>query len=258
VAVEADSDKTAALVHLAGAIAHELNNIFTAVAGNLSLITEQTQKGDHSDTIDEVVRTAQRGIALSERLQAFAGRQPLRRRNVDIERLLGDFRTELIGRLPKSITVKYSRIDGEFVSYVDERKLYECLNEIATNAVAAMNGHGVLSLELFSREAGAGERGLRSGAYLVIRMTDTGSGMQPEIAARALDPMFSTRSSGIHAGWGLSYCAGFCRQSGGLMKVHTRLNHGTSVEVILPAGSVTHAPLGSTRLQAVQKTGTRK
>jgi len=255
--VEADSDKTAALVHLAGAIAHELNNIFTAVAGNLSLISEDIQNATHSNTIGEVVRTAQRGIALSEKLQAFAGRQHLKRRNVDIERLVHDISIDLRARLPKSINVKFVRARGEYISYVDERKLRDCIEELGANAAVAMGDAGVLRLELFNREAGAGERGLRPGVYVAIRVTDTGPGMQPEIAARALDPMFSTRASSINAGWGLSNCAGFCRQSGGQMKIHTQPNRGTSVEIYLPAGAIPRSPVPA-RHQADHKIGIRK
>src|ERR1700742_4135655 len=86
-----DTEKMTALVELAGAVAHELNNIFTAVAGNLSLLDEDLAgDGESSARINDVIRTAQRGIVLSSKLQAFAGRQPLRRKRLDVSRLVGD------------------------------------------------------------------------------------------------------------------------------------------------------------------------
>lgn len=225
-----------ALVQLAGAIAHELNNIFTAVAGNLSLIEEDIDRGSsQAEMIGEVVRTARRGIALSEKLQAFAGRQPLKRRRIDLSATLRELAAELRAALPNEVRLECRFTEGPWPAFADERKLGDCIRELAANAVAAMDGAGVLQFDVFTRHFAPGEtRELRSGPYVGIRLTDTGRGMQPEVAARALDPMFSTRGTSIHVGWGLSNCSGFLRQSGGGLHVKSQPGRGTIVEAYLP------------------------
>src|SRR5579862_440252 len=134
-----------ALVHLAGEVSHELNNIFTAVTGNLSLLSENIEgQGLPAGMVEEIIRTAQRGIALSQKLQAFAGRQPLRRKPVDVNQVLAESVLDLRRRLPSSIHVTLLPAPQSCVSCVDEDKLYGTFKELAENAVAAMNGVGTL------------------------------------------------------------------------------------------------------------------
>jgi signal transduction histidine kinase len=235
-----DSEKTEALVQLAGAVAHELNNIFTAVAGNLSLLDEHTQKaGASKEVIGEVVRTAQRGIELSAKLQAFAGRQPLKRKRIDVNLVVGDLALALANRLPKTIELSVLAAPRICPSFADEEKLRDTICELASNAVSAMNGKGRLRIEVGPKSLKAGNSfNLRAGAYIVVIVTDTGPGMKPEIVARASDPLFSTKSSHFNAGWGLSKCAGYLRQSGGAMKIMSEPGQGTSIAILLPEDSV--------------------
>ena len=230
------SEKMEALVHLAGEVAHELNNIFTAVTGNLSLLSESMDpEGVPAGMIDEITRTAQRGIALSQKLQAFAGRQPLRRKSVDVNHVLTQSVLDLRRRLPSSIHVTLVPLSQSCISYVDEEKLYSTFKELAANAIAAMNGVGTLCFRADEELVSADNRlGLRPGSYVRIKVADTGRGMEPEVAARALEPLFSTKKSHIDAGWGLSNCAGFLRQSGGCMSLHSSSGSGTAVELYLP------------------------
>jgi signal transduction histidine kinase len=230
------SEKMEALVHLAGEVAHELNNIFTAVTGNLSLLSESMDpKGAPAGMIDEIARTAERGIALSQKLQAFAGRQPLRRKSVDVNHVLTQSVLDLRRHLPSSIDVMLVPLPQACISYVDEEKLYSTFQELAANAIAAMNGAGTLRFRAEEKTVPADNRsGLRPGRYVRIQVADTGRGMEPEVAARALEPLFSTKKSHIDAGWGLSNCAGFLRQSGGGMFLHSATGSGTAVELYLP------------------------
>jgi signal transduction histidine kinase len=229
-------EKMAALVHLAGAVAHELNNIFTAVTGNLSLLDEHIERGSApSEMIGEAIRTAQRGIALSAKLQAFAGRQPLRRKQIDVNRILRGIACDLRNDLPKTVELIFLPASSDCQSFADEDKLRHTILELGANAVAAMNGAGKIYLQSENRHVTGNEGlALRPGDYIIIRVCDTGSGMTSEVAARAIDPMFSTKASHIDAGWGLSNCAGFMRQSGGTMKIFSELGHGTAVDLYLP------------------------
>jgi signal transduction histidine kinase len=231
-----DSDKTQALIQLAGAVAHELNNIFTAVAGNLSLLDEHVEHGSApKEMIGEVVRTAQRGIELSAKLQAFAGRQPLKRKLLDVNRVMFEVALDLRNDLREAVSVEFIPASRACPSFADEDKLRDTVVELAANAVAAMSGSGRLCIAVDARTLPTKNGfNLRSGAYIVVTVTDTGPGMKPEIAARALDPMFSTKASHFNAGWGLSNCAGFLRQSGGGMKIGSEPGRGTSIEIVLP------------------------
>ena len=131
-------EKMAALVHLAGAVAHELNNIFTAVTGNLSLLDEHIERGSApSEMIGEAIRTAQRGIALSAKLQAFAGRQPLRRKQIDVNRILRGIACDLRNDLPKTVELIFLPASSDCQSFADEDKLRHTILELGANAVAA-------------------------------------------------------------------------------------------------------------------------
>ena len=235
----ADSEKMSALVELAGAVAHELNNIFTAVTGNLSLLDEEAGVGSETGArIDEVIRTAQRGIVLSSKLQAFAGRQPLRRKRTDLGRLTARVMHRMLADLPKSIHARIEPCREPLFSFVDEDKLGAAIEEIVRNAIAAMPDGGRLVVEWRRHEATAtpqaSQPSLRPGRYALIAIGDTGRGMAPEVAARAVDPLFTTKPAGINAGWGLSNCAGLARQSGGYMTLASRAGMGTRVEFYLP------------------------
>jgi len=224
------SEKTAALMQLAGVVAHELNNIFTAVAGNLSLIDHAaTEKEEMVATIRDVVRAAQRGIDLTAKLQAFAGRQPLKRKRVDVNHAVastirGIERDEL-----RAIDVRIRLVKSICAVFVDEEKFCDTIVELARNAKAAMPDGGTLDVETRI------ERGTNhSGFVALVRVCDTGRGMPEDVAARALDPLFTTKKQGINTGWGLSRCAGFIRQCGGRMSISSRVGLGTEVEIRLP------------------------
>lgn len=232
----ADTDKMTALVELAGAVAHELNNIFTAVTGNLSLLDEDLQ-GEPSYRINEVIRTAQRGINLSSKLQAFAGRQPLRRAQVNVNRLVGIIARNLSMDLLRGVNLRVLLCNEPCISFVDEDKLGSCCSEILHNAIAAMPKGGQITVE--TRLIGADKPAMaspvsRPGDYVLIAISDTGKGMSPEVAARAVDPLFTTKEPGINSGWGLSNCAGFIRQSGGYITLASKVGLGTRVEIYLP------------------------
>jgi signal transduction histidine kinase len=234
-----DSEKMMALVELAGSVAHELNNIFTAVTGNLSLLDEDLGDGDTSARIGEVIRTAERGMLLSSKLQAFAGRQPLKRKRVDVNRLVGLLVQDLPPNLLNAVHLRVSLARGELPSFIDEDKLRASVQEVLRNALAAMpkTGGQIIVETRLCDTASQTEKDallLRPGRYVLVAVSDTGKGMSDEVAKRAVDPLFTTKTPGINAGWGLSNCAGFVRQSGGYMTLASRVGLGTRVEFYLP------------------------
>lgn len=224
----------AALVQLAGGVAHELNNIFTAVTGNLSLLDEGGVADEQSaEMIRDVVRSAQRGIELSAKLQAFAGHQPLRRANVDINDVILSTLGPLRLRSLSAIDVRFHLSDDDCIAFLDKDRLRDSIAEIARNARAAMPTGGRLLVETTIHDIAITPATVRR-TFLRLSVTDTGRGMPPDVASRALDPLFTTKKQGINAGWGLSNCAGFIRQSGGQMTLSSQLGQGTRVEILLP------------------------
>ena len=230
-----DAEKTEALVQLAGTMAHELNNIFTAVTGNLSLL-EGAFDGDdgNAQVVSDVIRTAKRGIELSSRLQAFAGRQAFRRCKIDLNRAIAEVSIELKRSLLRSVDVELELLPGECIVVADGDRLRAVLAELASNAAAAMGHRGWLTMATSLAENTGQLPGLAPGRYGRILMRDCGCGMSPQVAKRALDPLFSTKSQSVDAGWGLSKAAGFARQSGGQIFLSSQLGQGTTVELYLP------------------------
>lgn len=223
-----------ALVNLAGTMAHELNNIFTAVAGNLSLLEPVDAHEDQSAaTIRDVVRAAQRGIDLTAKLQAFAGRQLLKRKKTDINTLILETLCALQDTLLASVDVRLKLADAACTVYTDEEKFCDTITELSRNAQAAMPEGGVLTIETQVQSMVlAGSAAPRQ--FVALRISDNGIGMEPKVAARAVEPLFSTRKAGVNTGWGLSRCAGFIRQCGGRMTIFSRPGQGTRVEIRFP------------------------
>jgi len=222
-----ETEKMTALVQLAGTVAHELNNIFTAVAGNLSLLDHEFSD-EQSDTYRDILRAAQRGIDLTSKLQAFAGRQRLERRSVELNGVVSRTLAKLRNSLA-DVTVDITLAGAEFVVYADEQKLSDTIMEIVKNALAAMpDSGGRLALRTERLDRG------NAHPHVLVSIADNGAGMTPEVMARATEPLFTTGPHGIKTGWGLSNCAGFVRQSGGTMAIASESGRGTKVDFTLP------------------------
>jgi signal transduction histidine kinase len=223
------AEKMTALVQLAGTVAHELNNIFTAVAGNLSLLDQDVAGNiDRSMMFRDIAHAAQRGIELTSKLQAFAGRQWLNRQNIELNAIVSRTMRGLHSSLP-GVNVKISLAGAEFIIYTDKQKLADTLTELVQNARAALPPVGGCITVETSRRQNDGAH-----PYVMLRVSDNGCGMPPDVVARAVEPLFSTRPEGIRRGWGLSNCVGFIRQSGGNLSISSEPGQGSVVEISLP------------------------
>lgn len=223
------SEKMTALVQLAGTVAHELNNIFMAVTGNLSLLDQERDGSENHDvTVKDIVRAAQRGIDLTSKLQAFAGRQRLHRENLDLNALV----SSTMSGLRPSLAATHVNIllaEAKFIVYADKQKLADAIAELIKNAQAALPSTGGRII-VETLQAGAE----RHCPHVILRIRDNGRGMSPEVMARATEPLFTTCPRGMKMGWGLSYCAGFIRQLGGELRLSSKEYLGTVVEISLP------------------------
>jgi signal transduction histidine kinase len=227
------AEKMTALVQLAGTVAHELNNIFTAVAGNLSLLDQDIVGSiDRAMMFRDIANAAQRGIDLTAKLQAFAGRQWLDRRYIELNAIVSNTMRALHSSLP-GVNMMIDLAEAEFVVYTDEQKLVETLTELVRNARAALPSVGGRIKVETSRHQNNGAH-----PYVALRVSDNGCGMPPDVVARAVEPLFSTRPEGIRKGWGLSNCVGFTRQSGGSLSINSEPGRGSVVEIVLPLENV--------------------
>jgi len=223
------AEKMDALVQLAGTIAHELNNIFTAVSGNLTLLNPEKVVPESQDvSIKDIARAAQRGVELTAKLQAFAGRQRLNRSYVNLNSLILQTMHGLRSTIPQ-VHVSILLADANFVVFIDEAKLSETIEELVKNAVEAMpqtGGHIAIETSYLEED--------RHYPRVLMKLKDSGQGMAPEVVVRATEPLFTTCSRGVRPGWGLSKCSGFVRQSGGRMTLSSKLGQGTVVTIELP------------------------
>jgi signal transduction histidine kinase len=229
-----DPEKVDALVHLAGTVAHELNNIFTAVTGNLSLLEMGFEDAGHNaSVIHDVIRTANRGIELSQKLQAFAGRQRLNRTRFDLNHSVAAVITDLKRSVLCNIDIDLALLPASCFVAADEEKFHYVLEELARNAAAAMDKRGWIIVTTSHAALSAGQVGrLAPGSYVKLSLRDSGRGMSPDVMRRAMDPLFSTWNG--HQGWGLAKCAGFLRQCGGDLTLTSTRGQGTAAELYLP------------------------
>ncbi len=241
----AHSQRLDAVGQLTGGIAHDFNNLLTVVSGNLQLM--EAGLADHpelGEIIDSALRAVDRGAALTRKLLAFARRQRLMPREVEPAHLLADLRQMLQRTLGERIAISVECGEDVPAVFADPGELDAALINLALNARDAMPRGGVLRISV-KRSVYAGDGELDPGTYVVFRVADTGTGMPPEILARALEPFFTTKEAGKGNGLGLSMVYGFVKQSGGRVAIESTPGAGTQVELYLPARWLdrpSHAP----------------
>ncbi len=235
------SQKMEAVGQLTGGLAHDFNNLLTGVTGSLELLQTRIAQGRIKD-VDRYINAAQgaakRAAALTHRLLAFSRRQTLDPKPTDVNRLIQGME-ELIQRtVGPEITVEPTvTAPGLWPTLVDPGQLENALLNLCLNARDAMPDGGRITIETANRRLGqraAAERDLKPGQYVSMCVSDTGSGMPPDVIAKAFDPFFTTKPLGQGTGLGLSMIYGFAKQSGGQVRIYSELHEGTMVCIYLP------------------------
>ncbi|PPS46545.1 hybrid sensor histidine kinase/response regulator [Pseudomonas syringae] len=242
------SQKMDAVGQLTGGIAHDFNNLLAGISGSLELITKRLAQGRVGD-VDRYVSVAQgavrRAASLTHRLLAFSRRQTLSPRVTDVNGLIHDME-ELIARtVGPEIDIKVVAHDDLWPALIDHAQLESSLLNLCLNARDAMPNGGRIIIETAHaslEECTDPDHGIPAGEHLSIRVTDTGIGMSPDIAAKAFEPFFTTKAIGAGTGLGLSMVYGFVRQSGGQIRVESVEGQGTSVVMHLPRHTAESAP----------------
>ena len=234
------SQKMEAVGQLTGGLAHDFNNLLTGISGSLDLLQKRVAQGRVND-LDRYLIAAQgaskRAAALTHRLLAFSRRQTLDPKPTNVHKLVLGM-TDLIRRtVGPEITVETVDMVGLWPALVDPPQLENALLNLCINARDAMPDGGRITIETANRwmdDRAARERGVEPGQYMSLCVSDTGTGMPPDVVARAFDPFFTTKPLGQGTGLGLSMIYGFVRQSGGQVRIYSEVGQGTMVCVYLP------------------------
>jgi PAS domain S-box-containing protein len=233
------SQKMEAVGQLTGGVAHDFNNILQVISGNLQLIGRYAAGDDKIERrVGSALTAVKRGATLSSQLLAFSRRQALEPKVVNVGRLVSAMDDMLRRALGEGVEIETSISGGLWNSLVDPAQIENAVLNLAINARDAMDGAGKLTIEVgnaFLDDAYARAHAeVTAGRYVVVAVSDTGSGMTPEVMAQVFEPFFSTKPEGKGTGLGLSMVYGFAKQSGGHVKIYSEPGHGTTVKLYLP------------------------
>lgn len=231
--------KLEAVGRLTGGVAHDFNNLLGVVVGNLDLARiGLAGRPRELSLVKRALAAAERGAAVTQRLLAFSRRQMLSPRLTDVNRLVLELADTLLPTLGEAIEIVTIPCRESCIAYIDANQLEAAILNLAVNARDAMEDGGRLTIgtavAMFEEENTARPRDLPAGEYVVISITDTGSGMPPGVARRAFEPFFTTKRVGEGSGLGLSVVFGFMKQSGGHVELDSREGIGTTVRLYLP------------------------
>jgi len=233
------SQRLEAIGQLTGGIAHDFNNLLTVILGSADLLVHQLAEQPDLMKLAEMSRAAaQRGTHLTRRLLAFARRQPLAPRAVDINQLLVEMDELLHSSLSEDIEIVADRARELWPALVDPSQLEGALLNLCINARDAMPTGGKLTIQtmnyVWDKESTDRDIEADPGDYVLITVSDTGCGISPEHVQRVFDPFFTTKEFGKGTGLGLSMVYGFVRQSQGYIRIRSTLGEGTAVHMFLP------------------------
>ena len=229
------SQKMEALGQLTGGLAHDFNNLLTAILGACELALRNIDDPDKvRRMLDGVRGSAQRGAGLTKQLLAFARAQPLEIKQIDLKTFFSDVTTLVRPSLRSDIEVVTEISDQLWPIDADAGALELALLNLAFNARDAIKGSGTLKISAHNEVLDGKPEGLR-GEHVVVRVSDTGSGMPREVMDRVFEPFFTTKSFGEGTGLGLSQVFGFAKQIGGAVEVESELGEGSTFCLYLPA-----------------------
>ncbi len=234
------SQKMEAVGQLTGGIAHDFNNMLAVVMGSLELLGRRIGDDDPRARhyIDQAVEAARRSANLTQRLLTFSRQQALRPETLDLNRLVAGMSDLLRHSIGADIRLETVLAGGLWLVHIDPNQLESVLLNLAVNARDAMPGGGRLTIETHNAHLdshyAAEHLGLPAGQYVMIAVTDTGTGMTPDVIAKAFEPFFTTKEVGKGTGLGLSQVYGFVKQSGGHIKIYSEPGQGTTVKIYLP------------------------
>ncbi len=233
------AQKMEAIGQLTGGLAHDFNNLLTVIIGNLQLIemTVQSNEKAHRRAL-EAIDAAKKGSDLTKQLLAFARRQALEPQEVRINDLTERMAPLVARSVGEAVELQVHLMEGDPKANIDPSQLESAILNLAINARDAMPNGGRLTLETqpaFLDEAYASKYPeVTPGQYVMVAVSDTGTGISPDLVEKVFQPFFTTKEPGKGSGLGLSMVYGFIKQSGGHIQVYSEVGHGTSIKMYLP------------------------
>jgi PAS domain S-box-containing protein len=240
------SQKLDAIGKLTGGVAHDFNNMLTVISGNTETLVAQLKQQPELQRVARLIDdAAERCAELIQHLLAFARKQPLQPRDVEINTAISDIAKLLRPTLGEQIQIETVLEQGPLTSHIDPSRLTNAVLNMAINARDAMPNGGNLLLEthrvVLDEAYAEANPDVAPGAYVMLAVSDTGTGMPPDIQEKAFEPFFTTKEVGKGSGLGLSMVYGFVKQSGGHIKIYSEAGYGTTIKLYLPPGKGTVA-----------------
>ena len=231
------AQKMEAIGQLTGGIAHDFNNLLGVIIGNVEyLIDALRDTAEHANLAQEILESALSGADLTRRLLAFARRQTLQPRRIDLNAYLPNHVMIIRRLLGETVQLEVTLAENLWPTRADPSQVGDALLNLAINARDAMPHGGRIRIRTANAHLEMDEQDLEMepGDYVVLSVADTGTGMPPEILERAVEPFFTTKGPGSGSGLGLSMIFGFAKQSGGHLDIKSELGRGTTVRLYLP------------------------
>ena len=232
------SQKMDAIGQLTGGIAHDFNNMLTGILSSLDIVRMRLEMGRMDGLerfLDAATASSQRAAALTQRLLAFSRRQSLDSRTVDLNELVGSTQHLLRSTLGETIRIRTALSDTPLRANLDSNQFESALLNLAINALDAMPDGGELTLRTAHVDVEEGQMlAVPAGEYALVAVSDSGTGMPPEVVERIFEPFFTTKPIGKGTGLGMSMIYGFMQQSGGHITVDSTPGQGTTVSLFMP------------------------
>jgi PAS domain S-box-containing protein len=237
------SQKMDAIGQLTGGVAHDFNNLLTIIVGNLEVMQRRIKSASAEPQsferpLDSAMRGAQRAASLTQRLLAFSRQQPLDPKPVDVGRLVSEMSDLLRRSIGEQVVLEAVQAGGLWRAHVDANQLEMAILNLAVNARDAMPNGGKLTIETSNASLDLAyakdQAEVVPGQYVMLEVTDNGTGMDSQTIAQAFEPFFTTKDVGHGTGLGLSQVYGFVKQSGGHVKIYSEPGEGTTVKIYLP------------------------
>jgi PAS domain S-box-containing protein len=247
------AQKMEAVGQLTGGVAHDFNNLLTIIIGNLDLLRRRLpdDAGRVQYLADNALQGARRAATLTQRLLAFARRQPLQPKPLSVNQVVMGMSDMLSRALGEQVDVQTVLSGGLWTVEADVAELESALLNLAVNARDAMPGGGKLTIETanahLDEHYASHQAEVAPGYYVMVSVSDTGTGMPKEVLDRVFEPFFTTKEVGQGTGLGLSQVYGFVKQSGGHVKAYSEVGEGTSLKIYLPRLSGQAEPVAEVR-----------
>ncbi len=235
----AQAQKMESIGKLTGGVAHDFNNLLQVISGNLQLLGKYVMGNSRAERhVSSAMGGVQRGSRLASQLLAFGRRQALEPKIVNVTRFVRGMDEMLRRAIGEGIEIETIVSAGLWNTFIDPAQIENALLNLAINARDAMDGQGKLTIELGNTHLDDAyvrqHDEVKAGQYVLLAVSDTGTGMTPDILAKVFEPFFSTKAEGKGSGLGLSMVYGFVKQSGGHINIYSEPGEGTTIKLYLP------------------------